>query len=407
MAKDDLGQAKGKVSFAANAFSGGQRTGIAVEPIGDLDQFLKLYVTTKQIQKLIDFKTNYIVKDGYFISSRDEEGKAKAEEFFNTLPILDIIRSWSKFSMVYGAGYLEYTGNNLVPRDSRAIVPYIDEEGNGEILQYVQELGNNESEYPEFDPEDMLVLLNNPIDHIRGLSELLGIEEITNLDYQAMEDISATLNRSAYNRTIYKVGTHERPVSLESDTFINTRDAIEGLRPGEDLVVNSDVEAKPLDNARVGMDYKAYMDLINERMCMFLGVPFDVFFGSGSGDTITQRRLLFEEAEIMPRRRQLEDLINRELIPRIVTVNPEEPVEFKFGDINIEMAFIQSKRDLVELQTGSKTADEHRIEKGRDPLGDAAVPGNTNQQIPISSRDETATSTIGGNLTGQRDSPEQ
>jgi hypothetical protein len=394
----------GVMPFAVNAFSSGKVKGVKVNPIGTLDDFLQIYTTVKQVQRLIDFKANYIVKDGYFIASRNEEAKKKVEEFFRLIPVEERIKIWAKNAMIYGNGYLEYTGNNLIPRDSRKMVIYIDEEGHGEIVQYRQEVGNNEEDYPVFEPEEILLYKNNAIDHLRGVSEFVGYRDIINLDDAVMIDLAATIHRQAYPRTKWTVGTEDRPVAIESDKFTAAQELINNLQPGEDVITNGELSVEEIGGKQAGSDFKDYLDLVNQRICMQAGVPSDLWFGGSSGETINMRRQIFEESEIMPRRREIEDIINRELIPQLVSINEDEPVYFRFGDINTEQAFIKAKIDLTHLQTSAKTPNELRAEKGMDPIEGGDVPTGQQQQIPISSKDSTAKKSIGGNLTGARPS---
>lgn len=403
----ELDEGKGLMPFAAN-ISGGltQIKGKKVTPIGTLDDFLKIYTTVKQVQKLIDFKANYITKDGYFIASRNEENKKKVEEFFRTIAFEEIIEIWAKHSMIYGNAFLEWTGNNLIPRDARKMVIYIDEEGHGKVVGYVQEVGNDPNQYPTFEPEDIVMLKNNPLDHLRGLSEFIGYDEIINLDSQAMEDIGATLNRQVYPRKHFIIGSKEQPIPINSDKFEAAQELIGQLQPGEDIVTNHEITVADVGAKQAGDDFDAYVRMINERMTMESLVPSDFWFGSSSGETIKIRKQIFEETEIMTKRRKIEEVINREIIPRIVSANPEEPVWFKFGDINTEMAFIKAKIDLTHLQTGAKTPEELRLERGLDPVSPeqlaAQAASGQKQQIPISAKDETAKGNIGGNLTGAR-----
>lgn len=402
MPDKDVGE--GKVAFAGGFGGNAPKNvrGSKVKSIGDNSQFLKFYTDVKAVQQLINFKVNYILKDGWFISSRDEEAKAKVEEFFRNINVEEIFYVWIKNAFIYGNGYMEMTSNYLKPLDSRKMTMYIDEEGVGEVVAYVQEIGQTPDDYTVFDPENMIVLKNNPIDHLRGLSDLLGFEDIINLDYSAMTDIGVALNRAATLRHHYTIGTDERPVPPGSEKFEKAVELINGLLPGQDLITNHEVKAQLLDHKTVGMDYKAYIETITRRMCAELGIPSDFWYNNIGGDTITQRRRIFEEVEVVYKRRVIESIINTELIPRIVKVSSDEPVEFKFGDVNVDQKFVERKIDLIELQTGAKTPDEHRIEEGRDPIENPAASPTTPQQIPISSRDETSESTIGGNLTGQR-----
>lgn len=403
MVNTELNEGKGKVAFGGGL--GGGTRGRKVDSIGRLDDFLRIYTSVKQVQKLIDFKASYIVKDGYTINSTNERKKKRIEEFFNKFNILETIRIWVKHAMIFGNGYLEYTGDQLIPREARDMVMYIDDNGAGEVVRFVQEIGNNPDEYPEFAPDEIILLKNNPFDHLRGVSELLGIDDIVNLDDWAMNDLAVALNRGATVRHHYTIGDKENPISPNSPKFQDAVETIQDLQPGEDLITTHEIKSEIHDRVSVGMDYKNYLEMINERMCMQLGVPSDIFFGTPSGETINQRRKMFEEAEITPRRRQIEDIINQEIIPRVVSIGRNDQIEFKFGHVNIEEKFIERKVDLIELQTGAKTPDEHRFEEGRPPLSDeerAAAEGGSTEQVPVSSRDETSESTIGGNLTGRR-----
>lgn len=402
----DIDEGKGKMAFATGgAGAGGNQAiaGIPVDKIGNLSDFLKIYTTVKQVQRIIDFKANYVVKDGWFISSKDEEGKATIEEFFNNIRVIEVIRTWVKNSMIYGMGFLEITSNWLKPIDPRDLVTVIDEEGIGEIEGYIQEVGNDPNEFPTFAPEEILVLLNNPIDHLRGVSELLSIEDIVNLNLSTMRALNATIDRNAYRRNHYTIGDKENKIAPESDKFQAAKNTIENLREGQDLISTHEITVNSIDNSNMSIEYKNFLENLTQEICMELGVPYDFFYGSASGETINMRRQIFEQAEIMVRRRQIEDIINQDLIPRMVNVDLENPIYFRFGDINTEMAFIKAKMELVELQTGSSTPNEVRELKGKDPIEGGDVSSATAQQVPVESRGEAATGSVGGNLTGQRD----
>lgn len=402
----DVDEGKGKMAFAGQGGGVGNRGPIAgtpVEKIGSLEDFLKIYSSVKQVQRLIDFKTNYLVKDGYFISSRDEEGKAKVEEYFENIRVIEVIKTWDKNARIYGQGFLEVTTNWLKPIDPRDLVTVIDEEGIGEIQGYVQEIGQTEADYPTFQPEEILTLLNNPIDHLRGVSDLLAVEDIVNLNLSTLRALNATIDRNAYRRNHYTIGSEDAKVSPETDKFKDAKAVIDNLEPGQDLITTHEVSHTAIDSGSMSIEYKNYLDSLTQEICMELGVPYDFFYGTTSGETIDARRKIFEEAEIMTRRRQIEDVINQDLIPKLVSVDPENPIRFRFGSINTEMAFLKAKMELVELQTGSSTPNEVREEHGKDSIeGGDTIPQAQQQQVPVSSRDETSQRSIGGNLSGSR-----
>ena len=104
--------------------------------IGDNRTYMNVYLSDPIIKTLIDLPCMYAAKDGYDIVTDDDEEREAITSFFDEINLEQIIYSWLRNGRIFGTGYLEYTGDNLVLRSSQNM--YVQRNERGQIKYYYQ-----------------------------------------------------------------------------------------------------------------------------------------------------------------------------------------------------------------------------------------------------------------------------
>lgn len=405
-----LDTGKGKVSFfrpgASSVIPGVTRPSATsrytVNKVGDLNQYFTLYANNKLVQSMIHFIASYVaLKDDWYIQTDDEELAEEITNFYEDMNLSEILYVWCKFSLIYGISYLEITGNNLVFRDSRFIFPQIDAEGTGEVQAYVQAIPGDPKPV-EWKPTEMAQLRHAPLDHLRGLSLIEGLNDIIDLDDSVMWDLAAQINNGAYQSRHWTVGNEENPVSTKSPIFTETKEQIEAKKPGEDIITSAGVKSTPLDAKGQSMEYKTYVETIFNRFMLSLGIPPQIFGGNVNQTSIPAYKNLFESSVIIPLRKSISHAMRTSIIPNHFNIPKESRVRFAWKAVDSQQAFIEEKTHLIQQTTGAETPEERRQELGKPPLSTEESAQPNNASIPVESRGPAAEKSVGGNLTGQR-----
>ena len=109
-----------RIRLQNNSRMGGYGGGANKEPqIGDYRTYMNVYLSDPIIRTLIDLPCIYAAKDGYDIVTDDDAEREVITNFFDEINIDHIIYSWLRNGRIFGTGYLEYTGDNLVLRSSQ------------------------------------------------------------------------------------------------------------------------------------------------------------------------------------------------------------------------------------------------------------------------------------------------
>ena len=108
--------------------------------IGKNRTYMNIYLSDPIIRTLIDLPCLYAVKDNFDIVTEDDSVREEVEEMFRDINIENILYGWVRNARIFGTGYLEWTGDNLVLRSSQNM--YVKRNEHGQVMYYYQKIGD-------------------------------------------------------------------------------------------------------------------------------------------------------------------------------------------------------------------------------------------------------------------------
>ncbi len=355
---------------------GGYGGGANKEPqIGDYRTYMNVYLSDPIIRTLIDLPCIYAAKDGYDIVTDDDAEREAITNFFDEINIDHIIYSWLRNGRIFGTGYLEYTGDNLVLRSSQNM--YVQRDPSGQIMYYYQDVGDDK-ENVRFEEQEIIEYKNNPFDdYAYGLSDIHPVLYLVDLKDYAERDIGAALNKYATSRFDISAGLPDMPYG--PDKINEIVDAFNSLEPGEDIIHGNDITIKEMQGTHIA-----------------LKVPITMF------DKPEQARAIFEPY-VKHLQSAVEAALNSQLMPQLESGK----AKFSFRQINVADSFTKAKTDMIYLSEGVLSPGEVRLERGLDPEGivekqptaeNANISGGKDQD-----KTEESVRVENRNLTGDRE----
>tara|TARA_R110000824_G_scaffold108662_3_gene255939 strand:- start:3108 stop:4412 length:1305 start_codon:yes stop_codon:yes gene_type:complete len=324
--------------------------------IGDNRTYMNVYLSDPLVRSLIDLPCFYAVKDGYDIVTDDETKRDEVTKMFQDINIDMLIYSWLRNARIFGTGYMEFTGDNLVLRSSQNL--FVKRNEHGQIEYYYQELGDDK-ESIRFTEDEIVELKNNPFDdYAYGLSDIHPILYLVDLKDYAERDIAAALNKYAVSRFDISAGLPDMPYGPDKINEIVS--AFNSLEPGEDIIHGNDIEIKELEGTKRAFEYGKYTDDIMDKIHMALKIPRTMWTNP------EQARPIFEPY-VKYLQKAVESALNSQLMPQLVGDN--EDIKFVFRALNVEDAFTKAKTDMIYLSEGVLAPGEVRAERGLDPEG--------------------------------------
>jgi hypothetical protein len=308
----------------------------------------------------------YASKDGWDIVTDDEALQESITEMFSAVNIDQLIYGWLRIGRIFGTGYLEWTGDNLILRSSQNM--YIQRDENGQIMHYYQRIGDPKEDI-RFEEDEIIHLLNNTFDdYAYGLSDIHPILYLVDLKDYAERDVGTALNKYAVSRFDISAGLPDMPYG--PDKINEIVDAFNSLEPGEDIIHGNDIEVKELQGTQRAFEYGKYMDDITKKIHMALKVPITMW------EKPEQARPIFEPY-VKYLQSSVEAALNSQLLPQL------GDAKFKFRQINVNDSFVKAKTDMVYLAEGVLSPEEVRLERGMNPTGVVEIQ-NTEENVNIS-----------------------
>tara|TARA_R110002012_G_scaffold308572_1_gene514886 strand:+ start:729 stop:1997 length:1269 start_codon:yes stop_codon:yes gene_type:complete len=335
--------------------SGGYGGGANKEPqIGDNRTYMNVYLSDPIIRTLIDLPCIYAAKDGYDIVTDNDEEREAIATFFDEINLEQLIYAWLRNGRIFGTGYLEYTGDNLVLRSSQNM--YVQRSPTGQIMYYYQDIGDD-AENVRFEEDEIIEYKNNPFDdYAYGLSDIHPVLYLVDLKDYAERDIGAALNKYATSRFDISAGLPDMPYG--PDKINEIVDAFNSLEPGEDIIHGNDITIKELQGTQRAFEYGKYTDDIMKKIHIALKVPVTMF------DKPEQARAIFEPY-VKHLQSAVEAAINSQLMPQLESGE----ARFSFRQINVSDAFTKAKTDMIYLSEGVLSPSEVRLERGLNSEG--------------------------------------
>ena len=166
--------------------------------IGKNRTYMNVYLSDPIIRTLIDLPCLYAVKDNFDIVTDEDDVRDEVEEMFRDINIENVLYGWLRNARIFGTGYLEWTGDNLVLRSSQNM--FVKRNEHGQIEYYYQKVGDDK-ENVRFEESEIIELKNNTFDdYAYGLSDIHPILYLVDLKDFAERDIGAALNKYASSR---------------------------------------------------------------------------------------------------------------------------------------------------------------------------------------------------------------
>jgi len=241
--------------------------------IGDAKTYMNTYLSDPLVRTLIDLPCMYASKDGWDIVTDDEALQESITEMLSAVNIDQLIYGWLRNGRIFGTGYLEWTGDNLILRSSQNM--YIQRDENGQIMHYYQRIGDPKEDI-RFEEDEIIHLLNNTFDdYAYGLSDIHPILYLVDLKDYAERDVGTALNKYAVSRFDISAGLPDMPYG--PDKINEIVDAFNSLEPGEDIIHGNDIEVKELQGTQRAFEYGKYMDDITKKIHMALKVPITMW----------------------------------------------------------------------------------------------------------------------------------
>jgi len=321
--------------------------------IGDNRTYMNVYLSDPIVRSLIDLPCLYAVKDGFDIVTDDADLREEITKMFIDINIDTTIYGWLRNARIFGSGYLEWTGDNLVLRSSQNM--FVKRNEHGQLMYYYQSIGDDKEDI-RFDPEEIVELQNNPFDdYAYGLSDIHTILYLVDLKDYAERDIGAALNKYAVSRFDISCGLPDMPYG--PDKINEIVDAFNALEPGEDIIHGNDIEIKEIEGADRAFEYGKYTDDILDKIHIALKVRRTMWTAP------EQARPIFEPY-VKYLQRAVESAINSQLMPQF-----GDDVKFAFRHMNVNDAFTKAKTDMIYMSEGVLAPGEVRAERGLDADG--------------------------------------
>jgi hypothetical protein len=337
--------------------------------IGKNRTYMNVYLSDPIIRTLIDLPCLYAVKDNFDIVTEKEDIREEVEEMFRDINIENVLYGWLRNARIFGTGYLEWTGDNLVLRSSQNM--FVKRNEHGQIEYYYQKVGDDK-ENVRFEEGEIIELKNNTFDdYAYGLSDIHPILYLVDLKDYAERDIGAALNKYASSRFDVSAGLPDMPYG--PDKINEIVDAFNTLAPGEDIIHGNDIIIKELQGTQRAFEYGKYTDDILAKIHMALKVPMTMWSDP------EKARPIFE-----PYVRYLQSLVEGALNAQLMPQLEQGEAKFKFRQINVEDAFTKAKTDMIYLSEGVLSPGEVREERGLDPEGVTELDMETSEDIKAS-----------------------
>ena len=337
--------------------------------LGSPMTYMNVYLSDPLVRTLVDLPCLYAVKDNFDIVTDDDDLREHVEEMFRDINIEQTLYGWLRNARIFGTGYIEWTGDNLVLRSSQNM--FVQRNEHGQIMYYYQDTGDD-NENVRFEDTEIIELKNNVFDdYAYGLSDIHPILYLVDLKDYAERDIGAALNKYATSRFDISCGLPDMPYG--PDKINEVVDAFNTLAPGEDIIHGNDIQIKELQGTQRAFEYGKYTDDIMSKIHMALKVPMTMWTDPEKARPIFEPYVRYLQSMV-------EGAVNAQLMPQLESGE----AKFRFRQINVNDAFTKAKTDMIYLSEGVLSPGEVREERGLDPEGVAELDMETSEDIKAS-----------------------
>ena len=356
--------------------------------LGSPMTYMNVYLSDPLVRTLVDLPCLYAVKDNFDIVTDDDDLREHVEEMFRDINIEQTLYGWLRNARIFGTGYIEWTGDNLVLRSSQNM--FVQRNEHGQIMYYYQDTGDD-NENVRFEDTEIIELKNNVFDdYAYGLSDIHPILYLVDLKDYAERDIGAALNKYATSRFDISCGLPDMPYG--PDKINEVVDAFNTLAPGEDIIHGNDIQIKELQGTQRAFEYGKYTDDILDKIHVALKTPRTMWTDPEKARPIFEPYVNYLQSAI-------EGALNAQLMPQLESGE----AKFRFRQVNIEDAFTKAKTDMIYLSEGVLSPGEVREERGLDPEGVVELDIETSEDVKASPLGSKNANVSGGKDTDKKE----
>jgi hypothetical protein len=297
----------------------------------------------------VDLYWLYMLTQCTFVGENEKQIKF-IEDFFNAVNMSAVLREMIIDARVFGDGFAELlfgqgrlalipVGIKSVPSDSM----WIDLDGYGRLLGYTQKFNEDGVGVP-INPSTIVHL---QLDHMAGgtygQSVIKRAYDEIMADTKTRESTSAGIERHGFPKFKVMVDTVKKAISAAEKTAID--ETFKDVAANNEFILYGPIDIQTIDTGGAP-NVKEYNDTMVSRVCAAMGVPEELLgLRQGSTDATAVSRIDAFYKQVETYQCVLEDLINKQIIDRIIGIP---------GAVRVEFADV-SPKDEAQIATMIKT----------------------------------------------------
>lgn len=248
-------------------------------PKADYKELESVYRGDPIVAAGVDYTVSFTVGSDVKFRFVDSEGTEVEQEDLKKIIRRSrpkaLLRQITKDMMVYGNAYVELVtlGEKIVRLQN--VNPYkmrVERDVNGDVLKYVQEIGDNEEAYPKWDANRLLHFKNREITgKPYGISDIEPVLEAAEILRDMGIDLANFISNKAYPPIIWKLGTSEKPWGkTDIKKWGQARSEPEA---GDQISVSGDVTAEVVGVSKQTLDISSYLQYYAASIVSGLRIP--------------------------------------------------------------------------------------------------------------------------------------
>jgi len=352
-------------------------------PKADFKELESVYRGDPIVAAGIDYTVSFTVGSDVTFRFVDPRGTEVEQDDFRRIlrrsRPKSLLRLITKDMMVYGNAYVELVklGDKIVRLQN--VNPYkmrVSRDVNGDVLEYIQEIGDNEAEYTHWTPQELIHFKNREITgKPYGISDIEPILEAAEILRDMGIDLANFISNKAYPPIVWKLGTSEKPWGkTDIKKWGQARAEPEA---GDQISVSGDVTAEVVGVSKQTLNISDYLQYYAASIVSGLRIPasFVSLLSDLSPFTGEQQKHAY--------RRRINDL--QTYISEVLEISAFDEIVVTNGYGNIECQIIWTLQDdedervrvnnIIQLkQNGIISSTEARLGTGFDEEVNGTLP---------------------------------
>lgn len=248
-------------------------------PKADYKELESVYRGDPIVAAGVDYTVSFTVGSDVKFRFVDVEGEEVEQEDLKRIirrsRPKSLLRQIAKDMMVYGNAYVELVmlGDKVVRLQN--VNPYkmrVVRDIDGTVLEYIQEVGDNEGDYPKWKPQRLIHFKNREITgKPYGISDIEPILESAEILRDMGIDLANFISNKAYPPIIWKLGTSDKPWGkTDIKKWGQARAEPEA---GDQISVSGDVTAEVVGVSKQTLDISPYLEFYAASIVSGLRIP--------------------------------------------------------------------------------------------------------------------------------------